>query len=82
MTISWIAERMPCGCGIRKFAPEETYDIEYCPKHKAAQDLYEAAKVALYWLDNTKKGDTVMADMLRQALAKADGGELLELRLG
>jgi len=39
----------------------------------AAPDMYEAAKVALHWLDGVRKGDTVMADFLRQAIAKAEG---------
>ena len=30
-----------CGCLIRRIG-KNTYDMEYCPKHEAAPDMYEA----------------------------------------
>jgi len=77
MSISWIAEKMPCGCGIRKFAPEETYDIEYCPKHKAAQEMYEALKSIRDYMVQYREAVNdnshwPILEKMNQAVAKAE----------
>ena len=38
------------GCGCFIFKEDGKVFIEYCPKHKAAPDLYEALKQAKEWI--------------------------------
>lgn len=68
------ATPMECGCIF-----EETdigYIMHWCPKHKAAEDMYEALKGISGWLVTSRKGnmpnmdDAILA--VRQALSKAD----------
>jgi len=53
-----ILQRFPCGCTIEELA-DGSHGINYCPKHKAAPDMYEALKEAKEWiaeLQNSIKG--------------------------
>lgn len=53
---------MKCGC-----YPYDNGEIEYCPKHKAALDMYEALAIALPFINNDE-----VKGIIREALAKAD----------
>ena len=56
----------PCGCKVVKDATIPI--IQYCPKHKAAPDLYEALKEAQVFT----RGDDRVHFKVSQALAKVD----------
>jgi len=45
-----------------------------CPKHRATDDLLEACKLALDEFEVYERA-TVTASKLREAIAKAEGGE-------
>lgn len=63
-----------CGCKIER----DRYGVlflEYCPKHKAAGDMYEALKMIEPILDtrpNPTGGNTLWT-IAKQAIAKAEG---------
>lgn len=57
----------PCGCVlVRNIAGKMS--LQYCPKHKAADDMYEALKHTLKYTNNT-----AVHKVINAALAKADG---------
>ena len=75
-----------CGCLMTAYVNEDDttridmLDIHYCPRHKAALELYEALRFAIMALSNLAKhdGDSPMnwAKRLKnaeKALALADG---------
>ena len=63
-----------CGCKIawKDYKPEH---IEFCPLHKAAPDIYEAAKALLACLDMSAFSDDEVEGVnnLYNAIAKAEG---------
>ena len=69
---------MDCGCIIGQDY-DGTLTIRYCPKHKAAPDLYEAAKEVMDTLEqyggsivpHLMDTDENAGQRLREALAKA-----------
>lgn len=65
-----------CGCYVAQWG-DSSCGIEYCPKHKAAPELYEALKAIDYiWRNNTPafKGQKEDAkELLLKALAKVEG---------
>ncbi len=64
-----ILSQYPCGCQVRQVhIPQgERYFIEYCPKHKAANDMYEALKtLSNYPAESVKQ-------IANTTLAKAEG---------
>lgn len=65
-----------CGCRIKIVGDLHTSAIEYCPKHKAAPDMYEALKALMkeYWMD-TQPDETATNNWsnAQKALAKAEG---------
>ena len=70
----------PCECSI---AVEPTNDgalwfyIQYCDKHSAAPEMYEALKLAQSWIlaHSTIKTSFSEQNAIAQALAKAEGRE-------
>ncbi len=60
---------MKCGCKVKVTDDTLGATILYCPKHKAAEDMYEALKeISLYkYLTDTNTGNRI-----KQALAKAE----------
>ncbi|KKN21714.1 hypothetical protein LCGC14_0922540 [marine sediment metagenome] len=71
-----IIREYKCGC---KITSTKNYpSIEYCPKHKAAPDIYEALKEAENYFVSMKAhipshGNTL--GMVQKALAKAEEKE-------
>jgi len=61
-----------CGCKIIQEG-DVWVRIEYCPKHKAAPDMYKALKAAHRELLHAQWEDGL--DIIEQALALADGGK-------
>lgn len=73
-----------CGCQIRQlqhsasaYSCVEGYTINYCPKHKAAEDMYEALKDIIEQAEKSHLPIGVdLADSIRvfgkQALSKAE----------
>ena len=59
-----------CGCRIFKDT-EGKFDIDYCPLHKSAEELYEALK----WIRKHRALPIDKAITVDKALAKAEGGE-------
>ena len=66
-----IKQNFPCGCRIDEMA-NGSLRITYCPKHKAAPDMYEALGIALDETPGFMLGEDVKQKM-RQARAKAEG---------
>jgi len=65
-----IIRNYECGC---KIVSECNYpSIEYCPKHKAAPDLYEALEKI-----RAISPDTIIYDIANTALAKVDNPSAL-----
>ena len=69
-----------CGCYVQQDTHlEEKVSIVYCPKHKAAPDMYEALKGLLVALHSSRRriGVNLEEKMTegRLALAKAEGGK-------
>ena len=67
-----MAKVCPCGCAVDKH-----YGIHYCPKHKAAPDMYEALK-ELLWIAEATHGAQDRVLQAKQALSKAEGRKVLE----
>jgi len=69
----------PCGCKIVEKGhdtgkAQALYDdIEYCPKHEAAQDMYEALKAIIDEHALTKTDP--LSEQILKTLAKAEGKE-------
>lgn len=61
-----VEQKFPCGCHIDEMI-DGSYLIVYCPKHKAAPDMYEALEVI------RKHGIGAAESLIDQALAKAEG---------
>ena len=67
-----------CACGVKDLG-EGVYQINYCRKHKAAPDMYEALKYAEAFCEAVGQGLVATAsrdmvnDQIKQALAKAEG---------
>jgi len=64
-----------CGCEIATDG-YDSYEIEYCPKHRSAPDLYEACKEAEKTIAEALKKGTFLPNLNRaviKALAKAEG---------
>ena len=63
-----------CGCRIAHLGIDKL-EIEYCPLHKAAPDLYEACKemIAVLTLYGSEKPEPEFSRM-KQAIAKVEGG--------
>ena len=49
-----IEQKFPCGCEIHEMI-DESYNIVYCSKHKAAPLMYEALKGTLHRIAHTQK---------------------------
>lgn len=63
-------------CGCRIVSLKNYLSIEYCPKHEAAEDLYEACLTALgvmATLDQNKGWVKEISGVIQKALAKAEG---------
>ena len=81
-----------CGCKVRASEDEDVknpYWIDYCPKHAAAPELYEAAKEMISALNGTYLDDRQRAkEHLEQAISKIEefipqtelGEQLIQLR--
>ena len=71
--------KLACGCKLIEVGHEAgktkvVYDsIEYCPKHKAAPDMYEALKASLKLINDVTSGGSKTKKLIKQALSKADG---------
>jgi hypothetical protein len=70
-----VAFQYDCGCLVKCIHahsnyPYDSYRIEYCPKHKAAPEMYEALKILVPEL---KKRHYILSDKITNALAKAEG---------
>ena len=65
-----------CGCMVMRDSLQRKY-IQYCPKHAAAPDMYEALDNLLEAWDEwgVSSFPDPFADMARAALAKARGEE-------
>ena len=62
-----------CGCVVIQDQTADAY-IVYCPKHKAAPDMYEACRKGLELLSiNLEQYRGTVSELLREALAKAEG---------
>lgn len=62
--------KLECGC---EFELTGTgYIMHWCPKHKAAPDMYEALKALVEYHERNSLAIPCLADSL-QALAKAEG---------
>ena len=59
-----------CGCKIR-YDRGVVYYIDYCPKHKAAPDMYEALKGFLYNFMQMRKLNPTAFNMLNPNEKKA-----------
>lgn len=66
---------MVCGCIIIHDTTKPREKIDYCPKHRAAPDMYEALKAANNLLNGyTSANDNEQLKItIRMALAKAEG---------
>ena len=66
-----------CGCKVVVMGELTNALINYCPKHKAAPDMYEALKLTKKTvITKTEDGYLITYDALRaiiKALAKAEG---------
>ncbi len=62
-----------CGCKITSY--RNCPSIVYCPKHKFAPDLYEAAKQVSRESGPDMSPSLGAIDGLREALAKAEGNK-------
>lgn len=64
---------LKCGCVIRRNDTALDYWVDYCPLHKSAPDLYKA--LHLTYLDLVKNGQITapIENVIKQALAKAEG---------
>ena len=92
-----VASRYACGCQVRQVENSESpfldsYLIEYCPKHEAAPDMYEALKslakmremLKLHKGDYEKLAEVIgvksveeLIDLtISEAIAKAEGKEV------
>lgn len=58
-----------CGCEIHQ-DHDARVRIEYCPKHKAVGDLYEALEKI-----RSMTPETIIYDIANTALLKAEGGK-------
>lgn len=77
-----ILSQYACGCQIREFKGGvkgyRTKDtvIEYCPKHKAAEDMYEALKESSMWVAKMSADGNLIAGRvlgrINKALRKAE----------
>ena len=65
-----IASTAECGCIVKhqRYPAYNSYRIEYCPKHKAAPDMYEALREIVGNLVNPSD-----IEIGTKALAKAEG---------
>lgn len=65
-----------CGCEIATDGLG-SYEIEYCPKHKAAPALYEACKAVDKYLSTTYPWNMPLkktaSELVEAAIAKAEG---------
>jgi len=66
------ATTLECGCVFEK--TEVGYIMHWCPKHKAADDMYEALKEALSWLEAMGVKKEFRWAELNKALTLAEGG--------
>ena len=69
-----VLQRFPCGCTIEDLG-DGSHAINYCPKHKAAPDMYEALRALVGWLEDDKKliGNVALIQSdCHKALAKAE----------
>lgn len=57
----------PCGCVVIQDQTADAY-IVGCPKHEAAEEMYEALKLALAFIGKDKQARIIV----EQALAKAE----------
>lgn len=68
---------MDCGCTVQHIEWGEV-EIEYCPLHKSASDMYEALK-RLYKMFGGECGGCIKTENtlleVQDALAKAEGKE-------
>lgn len=76
--MEYTARFMSCGCEIKLTdANYQLTRIIFCPKHKAAPDMYKALKNISPWSVTSRKGNMPNMDnainAVRQALAKAEG---------
>ena len=63
-----------CHCSLSRTGLGDEIDIDYCPLHKAAPDLYEACIIACGFLACYEdKAHKEVAQIVRQAIAKAEG---------
>ncbi|KKN12478.1 hypothetical protein LCGC14_1016020 [marine sediment metagenome] len=68
--MNWCYKEYDCGCEIVT-DNMGAYEIDYCPKHKSAPDLYEALKKMLPLVSGYYLQEVIDAE---QALAKAEEG--------
>lgn len=61
-----LLDKSPCGCEVFKIS--KGFTIEYCPKHKAAPDMYGALKA----IKDDGKVKANFWKLRHKALAKAD----------
>ncbi len=71
--MNYTIKALPCGCRIKR--EHGIIYLEYCPKHAAAPDMYEALKAII---SAVEKGKSVSAFVpalkaAKEALAKAEG---------
>ena len=59
-----------CKCKVSYSPRSQAENIQWCPLHKAAEDMYEALSDISLWLRETNVG---VPTKLEQALKKAEG---------
>ena len=65
-----------CGCKVVVIGELTNAQIEYCPKHKSARDLYEACKELIRRDEcGSIRLPTQATDILHKALAKVEGND-------
>lgn len=71
-----IVSHYDCGCQIRQIQNDnftDSYVLEYCPKHKAALEMYEALELVLWDLEDEGEVTMPTVDIINKAKAKAEG---------
>ena len=74
--MNWCYKEYDCGCEIVT-DNMGAYEIDYCPKHKSAPDLYRALKTITSKMSPPDDMLCYLPELVkaREALAKADGGK-------
>ncbi len=65
----------PCGCAVVALDDTmEVVELNYCPLHEAAKDMFAALELLVKWLEDVDAPDELvpfLSDTVDKALAKA-----------